>query len=462
MALNRSYRMPRIQVSELGQTRRIPRHPRHTARTSIFPWAITPFMLAPVIPGETLKQMLFQSRVTTYPLLRTLGNVGAHMEYYFFYVRLSQMPGAAAFTNMMVDPSQSLAAYVVDGGNPYTYTYDDGVDWMSQCLPPIVEHYFRDEGEAWDVSSGMHVIGGKNVPVVQLKNPGWMDSLVNKDSVIDPLDIMIDQTPAADISIADIDAKMRAYKFLLDTGITDMTYEDYLQTYGVRVPVDNVEVAQKPELIRFVREWAYPSRSTVMAASDTAISSAAGFSFNIAERADKDRFFPEPGFIVGISVFRPKSYSRAQSGAMAGAMNTPYAWLPAIMADDPRTSLAAFAAADGPLQSASVEYLVDLKDLLLYGDQWYWQPGDKATHAGSRQYDNAGTHGAPYANLGNIKYPGMADYQYFFNCNGTDATEAAYNLDSVGSPTVVKAAHDENVQDIAVSMTIHGRQVDRT
>lgn len=460
MAANRKFVMPRLQVTQLGSQGRINRYPRHIANTAIVPYVITPFLLAPVLPGETLKNLLLQARAVTSPTHRRSAVIGAHMEYYFFYVSFTMMPGAADFTNLMVDPSQSLAAYIVDGGNKAKYVFDDGVDWTTQCLAPVVEHYFRDEGEAWNLAAAMWTVGGESLPIAQWQPPGWLDSVVNKDTVVDPLDLTIDQTPTADISIADIDAKLRQYKFLVDNGLTDMTYEDYLRTYGVRVP--EVVEPTKPELLRYVREWAYPTRATSIASSDTAFSVAAGYSYNIAERADKDRFFSEPGFIFGVSVFRPKLYSSKQSGAAAGLMASPYAWLPAIMSDDPRTSLLAAAAGDGPLQSATVETLTDIKDLLLYGDQWVWRVGDPAAHTGSVGGAEVGAVALPSNDLSNKKYPQMQDLRGMFVVTATDATEAPYNVDNASSIANIEAVHDENVQDIVVSMTIAGRQVDRT
>ena len=51
---------------------------------------------------------------------------------------------------------------------------------------------------------------------------------------------------------------------LRDAGIVDVDYDDFLRSYGVSIPkaeeVDKpAETAYRPELLRFVRKWVYPS-----------------------------------------------------------------------------------------------------------------------------------------------------------------------------------------------------------
>ena len=57
-------------------------------------------------------------------------------------------------------------------------------------------------------------------------------------------------------------------------------------------------------------------------------------------------------------------------GAAVGGMTSVLEWLPAIMRDDPYTSLKKFAAGSGPLGANTDDYWIDIKDLFLYGDQF--------------------------------------------------------------------------------------------
>ena len=144
-----------------------------------------------------------------------------------------------------------------------------------------------------------------------------------------------------------------------------MDYEDWLATYGIR---PKAAENHRPELIRYIREWQYPS-NTVDAS--TGVPSSA-VSWAVSERADKDRFFREPGFIVGVTVARPKVYLRNQDGSVADTLLGALEWLPAIMRDDPWTSVKKFAETEGPFSVVSDAngYWLDIKDLFLYGDQF--------------------------------------------------------------------------------------------
>jgi hypothetical protein len=98
-------------------------------------------------------------------------------------------------------------------------------------------------------------------------------------------------------------------------------------------------------------------------------------SWSIAERADKDRFFAEPGFVFGVQVCRPKVYMALQNSTGASMLSDAFAWLPAILQDQPYTSLKKFAGGTGPLApalpaGAANDYWVDLRDLLVHGDQF--------------------------------------------------------------------------------------------
>ena len=83
--------------------------------------------------------------------------------------------------------------------------------------------------------------------------------------------------------------------------MTPPTFEDYLKTFGVKAPPAIREEKHIPELIRYVREWNYPANTV---GSDGSMNSQVVWS--IAERADKDRFFAEPGFVFGVTTTRAK------------------------------------------------------------------------------------------------------------------------------------------------------------
>lgn len=409
-----------IKVQPVPRQGRVNRHPKHPFRVNHRPFEITPFLLAPVLPGETLKNLLLQSRAVTDPILSPL--IGWWLEYYVFYVKHRDLDARDTLTAMMLNPATDVSALRDASGTTWTYTADDAIDWVTPCLKRVVEEYFRADGETWN---GFVITAGR--PAASYVGNNWTDSLVDRVDIVDPLEITVDTLSGGSsdaVKISEIDAALRQYQFLRDNALINMTYEDYLATFGVRPTLTELH---RPELIRYVRDWQYPS-NTINPSTGAPTSAV---SWVIAERADKDRYFKEPGFIFGVTVARPKVYLKKQTGSAAGAMDNAYAWLPAIMSNDPRTSLKELVANNGPIQATTNNYVFDIRDLLLYGDQFI---NFALTDTQSNLVN------VPNDALDNMRYPLSADVDTFF----------------------VSASPANQVrQDGIVSLTIAGPQIGR-
>lgn len=341
---------------------RIMRNPQHTFQLRQRPFQIQPFMIAPVLPGETMKNLMMQSRVVTDPIKNRF--IGWWAEYMWFYVKHRDLDDRLEFEKMVLDPSWTPTA--VDSATDVTELYYEGgtgsgtlyINWLEKALKRITEEYFRNEGEAWDTWK----IG--NLPVAKVGGPGWMHSL-QPEAAVSWTDVSISTAGDNAFTMGELTAAQQQYEWLRTNGAVAMSYEEFLGTYGVRTPPEENHV---PELIRFARNWSYP----VSAIDPTDGSSASAVQWSITERADKDRFFKEPGFIVGVTVKRPKVYFSGQIGYAAAALNDAYSWLPAVLADDPRTSLKLLPDNNGLLGNITDAggAWVDVKDLYLYGDQF--------------------------------------------------------------------------------------------
>lgn len=329
---------------------RVLRRPSHSFQLRHRPFEIQPFALAPVLPGETLKAGLLQARVVSDPIKHPL--VGWWYEMYLFYVRHRDMEDSEHFQNMVLQPGYDLSAATMGAASPVRYSAAGQVDWAWQCLRPVVKHYFRDDGESYDQGQ----FG--ELPVAQLNGNSWLDSALPDSAFPQGQAVPAGSTPNA------ADILLQQFELMREMKLTTMTYEQFLQSYGVRPQLS--EPKNKPELIRYVRDWNYPS-NTVNPEDGSA---ASAMSWSIAERADKDRYFAEPGFIFGCAVARPKVYRGKQAAAAASWLNDAMSWLPALMAEDPQTSLKKFAAGTGPVPSATEDYWIDMRDLFLYGDQF--------------------------------------------------------------------------------------------
>lgn len=339
-----------------GKTGRNLRRPVFRFQLKTKPWQLQPFMIAPVLPGETLKNGLFQSRVISDPLVHRL--LGAHKEYWFFYCRLRDLQGSADFEEMMLNLNKDMSGYR-SAANP-KYFHSSGINWTKMCLDKIVEHYFRAEDEI-DTS---YLVDG--MPARSMLDQNWLDSMVNEDEFAPISDVDVDANTDGKITVGEIDEAQRNFALMRQFGLTEMDFDDYLRTFGIRVaPAES----DKPEMLRYSSTWQFPTNTVE---PTTGVPTTA-WSASVSDRMDKDRFFKEPGFVIGITAFKPKVYLGNQTGSVTGLMDNAMRWLPRMMADDPYTSMVLLAQADrnnGPLAGRTDGYWFDLKDLFLYGEQY--------------------------------------------------------------------------------------------
>jgi hypothetical protein len=345
-------------VSEY-RSKRMPRSPVHTFYLAQRPWQIQPCLIAPVLPNETMTRMLMQSRVVSDPLKNPL--IGWHVEYHYFYVKLRDLDDRDDFTNMMLDVNADLSSHKASAYAAKYYTPKAGVNWVQYCMDRIVAEYYRDEDEI----AGTFEI--ENVPVCEIRKKTFLQSAVNAaEFTTGDLDIDVDLNADATITTSEVERANLLWQHLRHAGVTEMSFEDYLRSYGVKTP-ETIE-PHRPELLRTIEEWTYPTNT--VNPSDGAPSSA--ISLAVSGSADKKRYFPEPGFIFGVSVIRPKVYFGNQKGNGAALLDNALSWLPAMFDKDASVSWKAVANADGPLENVTDTdgYSIDMRDLFVHGDQF--------------------------------------------------------------------------------------------
>ena len=341
-------------------TSRVGRYPRHTFAVHNPAHVAVPFMIAPVLPGETLENLFMEARVVSNPVNNPL--IGWKQEFYYFYVRVTDLL-SDVIRDMFVDPTNTdLAATLgVGATSNMFYTAKGGVDYASRAYRRIVEEYFRDEGEAWNVAT--KTFNGETLSIVQVRELGWLDSATDKD------DMPVGPDPGAVSNAADLEALMQAFEQLRALGIANMTYEDFLRSYGIAIPNKD---ENKPELLCRFTDFQYPSNTIDPVSGDP--SSALSWVFKNGSKERK--FFKEPGFVVGIMVTRPKLYFGGLSGNLAAHLTRAWDWLPNYLwaqENQAMTSLKKFSSAAGPLGDRAAgddAYWVDMRDLFLHGDQW--------------------------------------------------------------------------------------------
>jgi hypothetical protein len=362
----------------LATKSRINRNPTHHWNVKAKPFVVQPIAIAPVLPGETLKNALFQSRVVSDPLNNPL--VGWWIEYYWFYCKHRDLAGSEDFQTMMLDLNHDNSAQEASADNTNFYVKSGNINYVEQCLNAVVEEYFRGEGDSPTTIDGL--------PIAQINQNSWLDSLTTSSAYADG-DFDVDLDADTTIEASEVQKSLMHWEFLRANNMTEMSYQDYLGTFGIKTKTEERHV---PELLRYVREWTYPVNT--IDPSDGSASSAV--SWAVSERMDKDRFFKEPGFIFGVSVARPKVYLSAQTASAVGLMSDAMSWLPAIMRDDPSNSLRQ-TDSSGVLSSVASGSYYDIRDLLIYGDQFT-----------NRLSDDINTVALPDANL-NARYAAEAD-----------------------------------------------------
>lgn len=366
------YLDPKVQIARpyAGQ-RRVSRRPKFPFNVQHQPFVIQPFMIAPVLPGETLKSAVFQSRAVTDPIKHPL--IGWWLEHYWFYVSWKDMEYhldptmvSKPFETMVLNPSASLASMYDSVEEKLYHAY--GVNWTRLAMETAVEWYFRDQDESWNVATL------DDLPLAQITGNSWMDSLTHEDDVRDDRRVDLDLDGDGTIQADEIDDAQALYQAGRDAGLYDMDYEDYLKTYGVQVrEVETSSNLYRPELLRYMREWSYP---TNIVDPTTGVPSSA-VSWAAAGRFDKNRYFKQPGFIIGMTCCRPKVYFSQQIGSASGIMDRQSRWLPAIRHHQYEEAFVALGHNEGPLPGIFEDesedpkgYVFDLRDLLMYGDQF--------------------------------------------------------------------------------------------
>lgn len=410
-------------------TERVGRYPKHTFRANSLPFTAQPFFIAPVLPAETLSSLFFESRCVTDPVLNPI--IGWKKEYYFFYVKMSDL-GIAEFKELFVDPTNAdlvtATAYEVGANVQRTYCAKGGIDYLDRCLTRIVDTYFRDEDET--TANYVTATTFAGTPIVQIRENTWLDSITTETDF--PAGAAIAGATNAD----DLDRLMDAFEQLRAMGLSEMSYEDFLRSYGIAIPDKEQD---RPELLGRFSEFQYPSNT--IDPSDGTAASAVSWVFKNGIR--KPFFFKEPGFIVGLTITRPKVYFGGLAGGLSSFLTRAWDWMPNYLEKMPETALKYFAADVGPLgdrTTATDDYWVDMRDLFTHGDQFQNVTAFNAVPATVGSEHLVANPGGLDAAIPIWKYPSEATCKSFF-------------VDAAGTAFYVK-------EDGYVSLSIKGKQVD--
>lgn len=385
------------QVQNVQPQARVGRYPRHTFQISTKPYVAAPFMIAPTMPQETLKNIFFESRVVTDPILSSI--IGWKQQYFFYWVSMSDLL-IDAMRQMFIDPTNTDIASTqgLAANDQFYYTAKGGVPYAKLGVQRIVDHYFRADGEAPDD----YKRGATEEYLVQYQQDNWMDSLTDKDAMPEGATI----STATDAG--DLQRLMLAFEQLRALGVANMTYEDWLRSNGINVP--NEQEQGKPLELGYFSDFQYPSNTINPVDGIPASAVSWVFKNGNSER----RFFKEPGFIIGLAVTRPKVYWAGLAGNAAAHLTRAWDWSPNYLWGHPETTLKNFAGDTGPLGDRTIAtdgYFVDMRDIFLYGDQWQnvMAFAPNVTHQGANHMV-----ASPTGDTFRWRYPTDAECRMFF------------------------------------------------
>lgn len=348
------------------------RSPRHSFATKQLPYEITPFFFAPVLPGETMKSLQYLNSCRSGFLHATQS--GWWHETMFFYVKHRDMQDAVA--NHLIDMHVRGVDLTPAGDTADVNLYYSAPDAASGTYPflkaamqVVVEHYFRHEGETHDVrtsASGRYVAAYQRL---DLLDSASYDSIGPADeNELLPDAALLDQHNTEHNVLPGFESHHEQWKRLRAAGYIQVDFEDYLRAHGISVPVEDA-TPDRPELLRYIKDWQLPS---ARAHPDT-LEDTATVKWALSETATKSRFFKEPGFLLGVSVIRPKVFLN-QAFSLVGHLKDSFSWLPQLLHDRPETSLrmltADQATAAFPAYEGTEGIWVDFRDLFLYGEQF--------------------------------------------------------------------------------------------
>lgn len=416
---------PMVSARGMPNTGRMLRQPRHTALLRHRPWQIQPCLIAPVLAGETMQSLTMQARCVTDPLKSKFA--GWWLEYYFFYIKLRDLNNTpsggagAALSDQMIDMLvNGTTPTDVNLGTPAAHYYwsGGGINFTRECLRRVVVEYFRDEANAnW---AGSQTPAIDNVPIAAVNVRTGLQSLIDGDATtVNEEGELAGEETALPAHYAGFEEAFENWRKMRAQGLVVATFEDYLNSFGVKAPQRVQEDEHRPELIRYIRLFQYP----VNHVEPTTGTPTSAVSWSTQERASKKRFFREPGFIFGVTVARPKVYLGRQECALAHYMDNHLMWLPAVLADAPFTSVREFADNVGPLAAEAgtdENYALDMRDLFVHGDQFV--NFDLSTGVEGNEVSLPDV----ASNIWNTDYATDADALALFADPGEDATGKRY------------------------------------
>lgn len=326
------------------------RRPMFPVAGTVKPFGLYPVCVHPVLPGETLQSFNLKTRTISMPIKNPVA--GAWLERWLCYVKLTDMGPELA--QSFVDDNQTSTSYERTTDSQTYFTKTGQVDWIKMMVDRIAAAYFRDE------TAPVETVTIDGVPRVKHTNKSWFENLAHQE---------------ADATVPTNDAHelykhLQDYQVLQQMSMTEMTFEKYLEKYGVSTQSPGRE--GDPEILAYSRDWTLPTNH--VEPTDGSPSSAwvwgDDFTMNKAKR------FTEPGFVIVLQCVRPKVFNDRVRTSLVGNLWGFSDWYPIYTLNDPTAGIKEMSSGDAVFEtsvrsdSGDVTLIYDHRDLLMNGEQF--------------------------------------------------------------------------------------------
>ena len=121
-----------IRVERVSASNRGVRRPQHVWRNKLYPWAITPAFIAPVLAGDTLRRASLQSRTMSGVISDPV--TGWWLELYVFYCRLGDLEVADTMRTAIIDPTANMTAINHASAPEFFHQTANRPSWVYECM----------------------------------------------------------------------------------------------------------------------------------------------------------------------------------------------------------------------------------------------------------------------------------------------------------------------------------------
>lgn len=339
-----------IQVQQPGTRKtRIPRNPTFPLAGHVKPMYLYPLMAHPVLPGETMNSASLKMRVLSNPIKNPL--CGAWLETWFVYVKLTDI--AEELSEMFISDTFSSTSYEATADNKRFFVKNGNIDWVRLCTDAVHDAYFLDEGETARSHST------ETARQIKINDVSWMQNCIFEDA-----DTAVPITDASDTY-----EHLRQWMMTQQMGMTDLTYEKYLEQYGVKLSANQ---GNKPEILSYGTKWKQPTNA--IDPTDGSPSSVWYWAEDF--KMTKPKHFKEPGFVIALAAVRPKFYQKNLDAAMLMNLWGFSDFFPAYTLDDPTAGIKEIQTdndifvAGSRTDAGEKTILYDHRDLLSHGEQF--------------------------------------------------------------------------------------------